>query len=306
VGSEEKLNWFQKLIEILKAIIKLPPPRGGVTEVERTDSPRPKPPPPPPPPPPKEIKVTVETKEEPKKDIMEKQPLIKLDKSLEQKKEKEYLIRIEWGGKKRVMAKQLKNQPIRLFEQWLAMDDFDVVIGDKLKSLIPNDTRAWEGVVGHHSLTADGKVVDEEGITRYHTSWRRWGNIITKQEADRLIAAGEEGVEAPWSDNGYNILVEFTGDDTVSIFLARPLSKTGGHCKQNHRNRTHLGLCWVGNFDAIEPSPLKLAVGASVIKAYRDYYAFKNENVEPHRRWADYKTCPGRRFDWDHFKEVYL
>jgi len=222
------------------------------------------------------------------------------------KRAKEYLIRIEWGGKKRLMVKEVRTQPLRLLEQRLSIDEFDDVLIPKLVKLVPTNTRTWQGVVLHHSLTKDGLVPDEEAITRYHTSWRHKGNIITEAEAKKIIDFDDgETVTPPWSDNGYNVLVEFV-DDSITIFLARPLSRTGAHTKQNRRNLTHIGLCFIGNFDAVEPKGHKLAVGASVCKAYMSKYGFNTDNIDTHRVHATYKTCPGEKFVYEEFTGKYI
>lgn len=208
------------------------------------------------------------------------------------------LVRIEWGGNKRRMVQELKKEPLRLFEQRLAPTPEDMrVLSKKLFDLVPQKSRAWKGVVLHHSATNDGQSVDEESITRFHTSWRYNGNIITKAKADELIASGKgQKVVPPWSDCGYNVVVE-TVDDAVVIFLARPLSEVGGHCSQNHRNRTHIGLCFVGNFDAAPPTSFKIDIAAAICRAYKDKFGFTNSDVERHSTWASYKSCPGLKFD---------
>lgn len=211
--------------------------------------------------------------------------------------EPDVLVRIEWGGLKRQMVKDLRKEPLRLYEQRMPLADLFKFLSPRIAALVPANTRTWKGVIVHHSATPDGKTADEEAITRFHTSWRSQGNIITKEQADKLIAEGKgQLVEAPWSDNGYNVLVELV-DDAVTILLARPLSEGGGHCKQNRRNLTHIGLCFIGNFDAYEPGEVRLAVGAAICNAYKGKFGFNVSDVEPHRMHASYKQCPGVKFD---------
>jgi len=69
-------------------------------------------------------------------------------------------------------------------------------------------SKAWKGIVIHHSATKDGVTKDWDAMRKYHMSWRYHGDIITEELAKKLIAKGVTGVEEPWKDIGYHCLPE--------------------------------------------------------------------------------------------------
>lgn len=108
--------------------------------------------------------------------------------------------------------------------------------------------RIWTHVMLHHSLTADGKVVDTTAIKRYHTSWRYEGRIITPGEAQSLIVQGKHGVISPWKDIGYHYTIEHVGDD-IKVMEGRSLEMDGAACPEGGMNRHGIQICMIGCYN---------------------------------------------------------
>jgi N-acetylmuramoyl-L-alanine amidase len=121
----------------------------------------------------------------------------------------------------------------------------------------------------HHSLTKDGKVVDWTAIRRYH--------IQTKG----------------WDDIGYHWGVENVGG-FATLQKGRPENVIGAHCLG--MNDKSIGVCSVGNYDLTEPTEWTLKVLANLCADICRRYNLKPEDIEPHHKYASYKTCPGTKF----------
>ena len=65
--------------------------------------------------------------------------------------------------------------------------------GERLKALglTLEGAVLFHWIVLHHSASPDGKSYDWPGIRTYHMSYRYNGNIITKEDYDKLRAAGQ-------------------------------------------------------------------------------------------------------------------
>lgn len=126
------------------------------------------------------------------------------------------------------------------------------------------EAREWEGVLIHHSATSP--TVTAKSITDYHVKERGW------------IAAGYHG------------FVSMRSDGTYQFEPGRALSLPGSHCPG--KNRTHLGLCLVGNFMHSTPPILQLEVAAQVLAEWCVVYDFSPEEIYPHRAFRQ-TECPG-------------
>ncbi|GEM_PF-479539 len=153
-------------------------------------------------------------------------------------------------------------------------------------------------------------------------------------ETERKKLAAKCHIQAPWRDVGYQFLIEqvdsikketfWTFDSswvpkvsvvetlkesTFTLQIGRPLTdpKTGKAMSGAHTrgcNRTHIGICVVGNFDKKVPSKELLKFGANVVNTIRRYQpGITVDKVEPHRKYAK-KTCPGRLFDMILFRSM--
>lgn len=166
----------------------------------------------------------------------------------------------------------------------------------------------WKGIIIHHSATKDNNYIDDwAAITRFHTSWRLNGNILTKKQvaeyrSDLKALKGNKppadwkwhGIVRPWRDNGYHWGLEIVKGKTV-IQKGRPLTMQGAHC--TGLNDTHLGICCVGNYDNDRPSDSLYYNCAQLCATMIHMFpSIMLGFIEPHRNHAQ-KTCPGNLFD---------
>ena len=138
----------------------------------------------------------------------------------------------------------------------------------------------WKYIMIHHSLTRDGKVVDWNAIRRYHVKVRGWRDI------------------------GYHWGVERVGESYV-VQKGRPMNTPGAHCREGHMNFKAIGVCFVGNYD-LEPPPYPMLVFgiANLIIPLMRNFGIPVENIVAHRDYAHYKSCPGKMFDMDEFRDM--
>lgn len=155
----------------------------------------------------------------------------------------------------------------------------------------------WSGIIVHHADIRDNGASREwNGIRKFHMSWRFKGEAISPEEAAKLIADGVDGVIMPWIDIGYHYGVEMV-NQRLEVQIGRPTTMFGAHCIG--KNRTHLGLCFVGDFDDERPDDAHYYQGGLLIRALMvQYPSITLDRVEPHRKYAD-KSCPGLLFDMD-------
>jgi hypothetical protein len=155
----------------------------------------------------------------------------------------------------------------------------------------------------HHSATKDGQTVSWQAIRRYHMSWRHRGEIVTPQDAAKLMLAGER-VERPWEDTGYHCGVELVNDHLEAL-LGRPENERAAACKEADMNARALHVCVVGNFDIAPPDDALLRFLARyVVRPWLVRYDIPAERIVGHRDYAPYKSCPGALFDLDRLREA--
>lgn len=131
-------------------------------------------------------------------------------------------------------------------------------------------------IILHHSLTEDGQTVSWGAIRRYHM------------------------VDCGWSDIGYHFGIELVGRD-YEIFVGRMMTDIGAHTVG--KNDSSIGVCFVGNFDAQPPPRKQWDLGLRLVKSLCEVFSIPTTLVYPHRRFAPYKSCPGRMFDTKEFIE---
>jgi len=128
-------------------------------------------------------------------------------------------------------------------------------------------------IIIHHSLTEDGQTVSWGAIERYHRE------------------------TMGWEDVGYHAGVELIGGEYYALF-GRAEYRFAAACKEGAMNQVGLHVCCVGNYDSIAPTDCMLNVLVRrVLAPWCDRYNIGAENIQGHRDYAHYKTCPGLLFD---------
>jgi len=158
-----------------------------------------------------------------------------------------------------------------------------------------------ERIILHHSLTADGKSVSWDDIRRYHMSWAYEGTIITGEEAEELLAQ-RKTVKTPWRDVGYHFGIELI-DKNYQILSGRMMTEEGAHCPEYQMNKKSLGICFVGNFDEVEPPREQWSLGLKFVRSLCEVFDLPKTSVNGHREHAPYKSCPGKKFDLERFRK---
>jgi hypothetical protein len=161
--------------------------------------------------------------------------------------------------------------------------------------------RTPAAIMVHHSFTEDSKTVSWGAIERFHTSWRRGGDIITAEQAAALKAKNIV-VEPPWVDVGYHSGVELTTEGFYALY-GRPIHMQAAACPQGGMNQIALHVCCVGNFDLAPPSEELLAVlRKRVIRPWMIEFSIPADRVFGHREFNPAKSCPGKAFDMNELR----
>ena len=147
-------------------------------------------------------------------------------------------------------------------------------------------------IILHHSLTADSKTVSWGAIRRYHTSYAFNGKIISKEEAQHCMGAGQH-IKKPWRDIGYHFGIELVGD-SYEILMGRMPNEQGAHCRGH--NEDSIGICFIGNYD-LKPPPIEMVnKGVQLVAWLCKTYNLSSYNLFGHRDFSP-KTCPGKEFN---------
>jgi hypothetical protein len=128
-------------------------------------------------------------------------------------------------------------------------------------------------IIIHHSLTADGQTVSWGAIERYHRETQGWQDI------------------------GYHAGIELIGSEYYALY-GRAESKFAAACKEGSMNQVGLHVCCVGNYDEFRPPDAMLeTLVRRILVPWCDRYNIPIENIQGHRDYAPYKSCPGTLFD---------
>lgn len=133
-------------------------------------------------------------------------------------------------------------------------------------------------IVLHHSLTADGNLVNWNAIRNYHVN------------------------ELGWKDIGYHFGIEKVRDH-YEVLVGRMMNETGAHTKQNNMNRQSIGICLIGNFDETEVPPEQYSLALRLVKSLIEVTGVYSGRIYGHREFAGYKSCPGKKFDLTKFRK---
>jgi hypothetical protein len=135
-----------------------------------------------------------------------------------------------------------------------------------------------ERIIVHHSLTADNLMLDNfTAIKNYHIKTNGW------------------------SDIGYHRVLESDKGKLV-VKQGRAFAKDGAHCKEQSMNTKSIGFCIVGNFDIAPPTEEVYRAAAKEIKDLRA--KFGDLPIDPHGKYATYKSCPGTKFDMAYLEKL--
>ena len=141
--------------------------------------------------------------------------------------------------------------------------------------LRPKASDLWipEKIILHHSFTKDSETVSWGAIRNYHVK------------------------EMGWSDIGYHAGIENLRGQ-IETLIGRSWTRPGAHTKG--QNSKSLGLCFVGNYDDIEPNSEMWQAGLNLVRLWQKLYNITKGEIYGHRSFSP-KTCPGKKFDVTEF-----
>jgi len=133
-------------------------------------------------------------------------------------------------------------------------------------------------IIIHHSASKDNSNLNMLNIKKYHES-KGWTTGYT----------------------GYHELIELVNGEAVCT-ISRPPYFHGAHTKEDNINYKSIGICIVGDFDKAKPDDILLNRLDERIESYKCLY--ENIIIEPHRKYATYKSCPGKHFPMERYGYV--
>lgn len=134
-------------------------------------------------------------------------------------------------------------------------------------------------IILHHSLTKDSLTASWPVIRKYHVHTLGWSDI-----------GYHAGIEEIRNTGGYEIMI------------GRDYFETGAHCKQDKMNTKGFGFCFLGNFDIVTPAEAMLDRAAKYIASVCRLGNISPDNIKGHRDYYSAKSCPGKLFDIDDFR----
>jgi len=134
-------------------------------------------------------------------------------------------------------------------------------------------------IILHCSATPDTKTKSWDAIRRYHVEAKGWDDI------------------------GYHYGVEDVDGDYV-LLPGRSYYYKGAHCRAGGRNHDSIGLCVVGKFDDIAPSPFLVRYVADALTILSFSFGIKPEDIRGHCEYEANKTCPGKLWPLDQTRDM--
>ncbi|MCK5614355.1 N-acetylmuramoyl-L-alanine amidase [Candidatus Pacearchaeota archaeon] len=106
-----------------------------------------------------------------------------------------------------------------------------------------------------------------------------------------------------WSDIGYHYGIELINSN-YEILIGRFDYVQGAHCKGQNKNT--IGICFIGDFDFKAPTNSMIKKGISLVKHLMKIHGISVDNIYGHNEFDKNKTCPGKYFNMDKFRELLI
>jgi len=130
------------------------------------------------------------------------------------------------------------------------------------------------------------RKVDE--IILHHT----WRPTMAQYKGEQTIKSIQQyHISQGWKDIGYHFLIAPDGN----IWAGRPVEEIGAHTRG--RNTSSIGVCLIGNFDEEEMTDAQEKSLIVVLRALLHRFKLQTSNINFHRDYAPYKSCPGLKLD---------
>jgi len=133
-----------------------------------------------------------------------------------------------------------------------------------------------KSIIIHCSATKDSGTVSTSAIRHYHKE------------------------VMGWSDIGYHFLVELCNENDYEVLIGRPWDQEGAHCYGHNKNS--LGICIIGDFDIQAPPEGQWKKSVDFVAFLCYYFGIPVDYIYGHRHFDSHKTCPGKAFDMDRFR----
>lgn len=156
-----------------------------------------------------------------------------------------------------------------------------VVVPEYAHPFLMTSKRKCLGAVLHCSASKDSKAKNFDALKKDHIKNRHWKDI------------------------GYHAVIEYVGEN-IQVLKGRDPNTDGAHAIGY--NKTHLGICVVGDFDTCKPPAELWGKTLEVVKELSIFYGFSAENVLGHRETYEprgvkiSKTCPGKLWNMKKFR----
>jgi hypothetical protein len=148
----------------------------------------------------------------------------------------------------------------------------------------PNATatpRDWQAIVIHHAAQESG---DAASIGRVHRDVNKWDGL------------------------GYHFVIgngTQSGNGEIEVGFRWREQREGAHARaragdDNRWNLHGIGICLVGDFTNVAPSPAQMDALVRLVRALMAEYHLDAKDVFPHKIVHD-TECPGARFPWAQF-----
>jgi len=128
-------------------------------------------------------------------------------------------------------------------------------------------------IVVHHTAVSYNKNPDQfEATNNYH-----------------------KGLNFPKSIMGYYVGYHYEISKNGRLYQGRHDDEMGAHTTQENMNEDSIGICLDGDFDIENPTEVQCITLLKIIRELQKKHGIEDGNVDPHRRYASYKSCWGKR-----------